>query len=175
VLARAFSLAYRRSAAARLRLPERVTAVALLVLLHAALLFLINPQFRLQTAPQTVNEITLSFSAAKPRKAPPPVINPVLMKPNAPTMAPPVISPLNLPQTLQPPLTAPGMSGVGRSLFNCDLANSGNLPPEKRANCLSFGTTPRAPGTLEAAIPKNSKAKHGALWAAQLAGTANPC
>jgi hypothetical protein len=172
-LQRALSPAYRPAALARLKLPERTTAVALLVLLHAALLFLINPQFRLPTAPQ-VNEITLSFSRVQPREAPPPAINPVLMRPNAPPMAPPVIPQSNLPSVLQAPLTAPDIGGVGRSLFNCDLGNSGNMPPEERANCLNFGATPPASGSLEAGMPKNSKAKHGAIWAAELSARRTP-
>jgi len=158
----------------RLRLPERATAVALLVLLHATLLFLINPQFRSQRALQTVNEITMSFRAAKPREAPPPAINPVLIRPNAPPMAPPVIPQLNSPSVIQPPLTAPDISGVNRSLFNCDLANSGNLSPEKRANCLGPGIAPPAAGAVEAGMPKRSKAKNGVLWAAELAARQTP-
>jgi hypothetical protein len=170
VLAHAFSPTHQRAAAARRRLPERATAVALLVLLHVALLFLINPQFRVQKAPLTVNEITLSFHAAMPREAPPPAINPVLMKPNA--IAPPVIPQSNLASV--PPLAAPGISGVGRSLFNCDLANTRNLPPEKRANCLGHGTAPPAAETVEAGMPKRSKAKNGVLWAAELAARQTP-
>jgi hypothetical protein len=96
----------------------------------------------------------------------PPAIAPVFIKPSAPLITAPVIPQSSLPLTS--PLAAPDITGIGRSLFNCDLANNENLPREKRANCLNFGVPPVS-GTVEAGLPKNSKTKHGAIWAAELA------
>ena len=174
VIARASSSAYRPRAAAQLKLPKRATIVALILLLHAALLFMINPQFRLPTSARPLNEITLFFKVRSPRTLPPPAINPVLRTPAAPTVAPPVIPKPNVPSTVSPSLAAPDIGGVGRSLFNCDLANRGNLSPEERANCPGFGTVPPAPRTLEAGMPKNSRTKHAAIWAAEFAARQTP-
>ena len=163
---------YRQSAVARLKLRERATAIALLLILHAALFLLINPKFGRQTETPPLNEITLSFSVQKPRElVAPPAINPVFVRPAAPAIAPPVIPESNLPL---PPLTSPNVTGIGRSLINCDLANSRNLSREERANCLHFGVAPPAAGTMEAGLPKTSRAKNSALWAAELAARQKP-
>lgn len=168
--AHTLSRADRSSAAARLRLPERATAVALLVLLHAALFYLINPKFgHYREAP---TEITLSLNAPKSTEPPPRAINPTFIRPNAPAIPPPSITEPNVP--LPPSAPAPDVSGIGRSLFNCDLANGKNLSSEQRANCLHIGPAPPAAGTMEAGMPKASKAKQSALWAAQLEARKTP-
>lgn len=172
MIARAFSPAYPQAAAARLKLPERATAVALLVLLHVALFLLINPKFGRQTETRPLNEIVLSFHAPVAKEVPPPVANPVFIRPNAPAIAPPIIPESNLPPS--PGLATPNVSGIGRSLFDCDLANGKSLTREGRANCLHPGLAPPAVGTMEAGMPKTSKAKHSALWAAGLEARQKP-
>lgn len=174
MIALASASAYRPRATAQLKLPERATAAALILLLHAALLFLINPQFRLPTSARPLNEITLFLSVRSPRTLPPPAFNPVLGTPRAPTVAPPVIPKPNVPSTVSPSLAAPDIGGVGRSLFDCDLANRGNLSPEERANCAGLGTVPPASSTLEAGMPKNSRTNHAAIWAAEFAARQTP-
>lgn len=158
--------------AARLRLPERATAVALLLVLHAALFFLISPDFGVQEETRPLREITLSLPAPQLRTLPPPPINPVLVKPNAPEVTPPIILETNVPRLSAP--AAPNVTGLGQSLFNCDLANSRNLSREQRANCLNFALAPPAAGTVEAGLPKNSRAKQNARWAAALAARQKP-
>jgi hypothetical protein len=161
-----------QSAPAQLKLPERATAVALLLLLHAALFFLINPKFGPKTELQPLSEITLSFNAPKPRDMALPAVNPVFLKPAPPAIAPPIIPESNLPPP--PAMATPNVTGIGRSLFSCDLANTNNLSREDRANCGRLGPAPPPTGTMEAGMPKTSKAKHGALWAAELAARRAP-
>ena len=170
VIARAFSPAHHRAAAARLRLPERAAVVALLVLLHAALLYLIHPKFAL-TQMRPLNEITLSFHTPKPPETAPPAINPLFVAPSAPTPVPPQI-PQSVSPSSQP--AAPDIAGVGRSLFNCDIASAENPAPEQRANCFHFGAAPPVSGTAEAGMPKNSRVKNSVLWAAQLSARQTP-
>jgi hypothetical protein len=170
VIARAFSPAYQTAAAARLKLPERATAVALLLLLHAALFLLISPKFGVQEQMRPVNEVTLSFQAPRPRELAPPAVTPVFVRPSAPIVTPPAIVQSALPSLR----AAPDITGIGRSLFNCDLANSGNLLPEYHANCLNFGTAPPASGMAETGMPKRTKVKHGVTWAAELAARQAP-
>ena len=153
------------------RLPERAVAVALLVLLHAALFLLINRGFGVRSVLRPLREITLSFPAPTPTKFLPAPISPELVKPREPVIAPPQVPQNGVPSS---PSAAPDITGIGRSLFNCDLANGANLPPEQRANCLRFGIAPPANGTAEAGMPKNSGAKNEALWAAQLAAKQAP-
>ncbi|HLY06082.1 MAG TPA: hypothetical protein VKR31_10070 [Rhizomicrobium sp.] len=166
------SVVHRQSVPARLKLPERATAIALLLLLHAALFYLINPKFAGPTETRPLNEITLSFNSPKPIEPAPPVINPVLAKPFVPAISPPVIPEANPP--LSPALAAPNVTGIGRSLFNCDLANGKNLSREERANCPRLGIAPPAAGIMEAGMPKTSKARNSALWAAELEARHTP-
>lgn len=141
------------------------------MLVHAALLLLIDPRFGGRTEPRPLSEITLSFPATEPTEPALAPINPEFVKPRASAIAPPQI-----PQSARPfpPSAAPDITGIGRSLFNCDLANGANLPTEQRANCFPFGIAPPATGTAEAGMPKNSRAKNQALWAAQLAAKQAP-
>jgi hypothetical protein len=122
-----------------------------------------------------------AFSPANPRAAAAPLrlpergaavaIAPVFVKPSAPIVAPPAIPQSALPP---PPMAVPDVTGIGRWFFNCDLANNANLPPEQRANCLNFGIAPPAAGTVEAGMPKTTKAKHSTEWAAELAARQTP-
>ena len=171
MIARAFSPAYPHTAAARLKLPERATAIALLLLLHAALLLLINPKFGVQTEVLPLNEITVSFHVPKPKEVAPPAVNPVFIRPTAPAITLPVIPGSNLSPAAP---AAPNVTGLGQSLFNCDLANSKNLTREQRAKCLLFGRASSPAATMEAGLPKSSAARHSAIWAAELAARQTP-
>ncbi|HEX3431648.1 MAG TPA: hypothetical protein VHT03_12255 [Rhizomicrobium sp.] len=160
--------------AARHKLPERATAVALLILLHAALFHLIQSEFGVRTGRLPLNEIVLSFTQPNSRETVAPVISPVFVRPHAPVLTPPVIAPTGSRLPLQPPIAAPDITGVGRSLFGCDLVNGRNLSTEQTANCRKFGRAPPDTGSIEAGMPKGSKARHSTLWAAELAARRTP-
>jgi len=168
--ARAFSPAYQRGAV-RAGLPERAAVIALLVLLHVALFWLLQPQFGVPSRMPPLNEIWLTFHPPNARETASPAIHPVFVRPKGPVITPPVIL---SPSPLAPPAAAPNVTGLGRSLFDCDLANSQNLSAEQRANCLTFRHAPSAAGTAEAGMPKGSRAKHSRLWAAELSARQKP-
>jgi hypothetical protein len=144
----------------------RAAAIVLLVLLHGLLFFAFNPTFSIKVG-QPANELVLLLPRPSPQRPQPPVITPALEVPQIPFVAPPFA-----PQSTGP-VAAPSASvtGVGHALFDCDLANSRNLPPDQRSGCLHLPLAQAAP---EIGMPKRSHAMHSALWAAELAAKKAP-
>src|SRR6202043_2979612 len=116
------------------KLFERTAAIFLLLVVHAALLLLFNPKITIGTAPP-VREITISLQRSLPAKASPSLIEPAFETPKSPPVASGVAPVYPAPPVASPVPSRSGLSGLGESLFNCDLGNPGNVTPEERAHC----------------------------------------
>ncbi|HWE05508.1 MAG TPA: hypothetical protein VG274_02295 [Rhizomicrobium sp.] len=150
---------------------ERTVAVVLLLLVHAALLVLFNPNVTIGTV-SPVREITLSLVRSPRARPAPPPIEPTFETPESQPAAPGLA-----PTSPQPPVTTPmpsqsGLSGLGESLFDCALDNPGNVPADERAHCRHLAAPPA--GTAEIGMPKTSKAVQSTRWAAALAARREP-
>jgi hypothetical protein len=65
----------------------------------------------------------------------------------------------------------PDITGVGRSLFQCGLGSTNNLLPDEQVHCLPVS---KPPDSIEAGMPKTSRAIQNARWAAALAARHAP-
>ncbi|HWY16064.1 MAG TPA: hypothetical protein VNX86_13080 [Rhizomicrobium sp.] len=153
------------------KLFERTAAVFLLLVVHGLLLVLFNPKITIGTAPP-VREITISLQRSLQAKAPPAPIEPAFETPKSPPVAPGVARVYPAPPVTSPMPSRSGLSGLGESLFNCGLGNSGNVTPEERAHCRHLAAPP--PGAAEIGMPKTSRALQAARWAAALATRREP-
>jgi len=153
------------------KLFERTAAVVLLLLVHSALLVLFNLKITTGTAPP-IREITLSLLRSLPARAPPAPIEPAFEVPKSPSIVPSIAPIFPAPPVGPPTSSQSGISGLGESLFNCDLGNPGNVPPEERTQCRHL-SAPRS-GTAEIGMPKKTRALQSARWAAALAARRAP-
>lgn len=155
----------------RQKLFERAAAVFLLLVVHGALLLLFNPKLRVGAAPP-IREIMFSLLRSLPARAPPAPIEPVFESPKSPSIVPGIAPAFPAPPVGPPTSSQSGISGLGESLFNCDIGNPGNLPPEERTQCRHL-SAPHS-GAAEIGMPKKSRALQSARWAAALAARHEP-
>jgi hypothetical protein len=121
---------------------RRVVSAGAVVLLHLALISaFIFVNYARTHLPKSAQEIELTFSAANPSIAPPPLpaIQPTLISPTPPPyVAPPLLR--SAPQAAPSAPSSGAIEGVGRALFGCDPAKLNLLSPEARAGCLRLHT-----------------------------------
>lgn len=149
------------------KMAARAAVVGLLMALHAALFLALNPQFPVPVA-ERAREIVLLLPQRAPKPQLTPTVAPGFAVPRIAVPFPPVFPPIVAPETETP---LPNVTGLGRSLFGCDLANGQNLPPDQRENCWQASLPPSAP---EIGMPKKSHAVESARWVAELAARRIP-
>jgi len=148
---------------------HRSVAIVLLLLLHIAVIgYLLTLKIDVVPAPRDVREIVFSLVSPRPLPEPPPPRPLDEKAKNSKRASAPEIS----PAFASPPVQQPDVSGIGHTLFDCDLDR--NLTAEQRAGCTRFAALPPSADSIEAGMPKKSLSVQSARWAAAIARRNEP-
>jgi hypothetical protein len=149
----------------------RAAAIFLALLINAGLLILISPTVGIDRAPRA-HEILISLAPSPPKKIEPVSILPPFETPKIPEITPDIAPTEAAPQNATPMPSLPNITGVGQSLFNCNLGSVDNPSHGEPANCRHLAVQP--PAGPEVGLPKKSMAQQNARWSAALAARQTP-